>query len=150
MDDYLSLSEQIKILFDSVRHSEGRSFTLQEVSDATGISLATISQMRSGRIKNPQLNTIRPLCRFFGVPLRYFDTRTAEECFAILTDVTAKDAPPELNEIAFRASGLSPRSQRDVLEIIKWVQASEKGTLEGDNPPPFPNFEDDEDTSANE
>src|SRR5579871_5094902 len=102
MQNYLSLADQIKILFDSVRHAEGRPFTLQEVSDATGISLGTIGQMRSGKINNPQLNTLRALARYFHVPLRYFDTKTREECFSLLADPTILEKPT-LNEIAFRA-----------------------------------------------
>ncbi len=66
MDDYLPLSEQIKILFYSVRHPDGRPFTLQEVSEASGVSLGTIGQMRSGKLKNPQLNTLRALAQFFA------------------------------------------------------------------------------------
>lgn len=148
MEDFLPVSEQMNILFDAVRHPDGRPYTLQEVSDATGVSLGTISQMRGGHIKNPQLNTLRALCRFFSIPLRYFETRTAEECYAILSDETETDAAP-LNEIAFRASGLSPRSQRDILTVIKWLQAAEQQDGGGNALPPLPNLEDDEDKPQN-
>lgn len=147
MEDYLSLSEQLNILFDAIRPSEEHPYTLQEVSNATGISLATISQMRTGRIKNPQLNTLRAVCRFFNIPLRYFETRTPEECYAILTERNSEDRA-SLNEIAFRASGLSTRSQRDILTIIKWVQAAEQNG-EGVELPPLSNLEDDEDEPQN-
>lgn len=144
MADYLPVSEQLNILFDTVRHPVGRSYTLQEVSEATGVSLGTISQMRAGHIKNPQLNTLRALCRFFHVPLRYFETRTAEECYGILAGETKTDAAP-LNEIAFRASGLSPRSQRDILTVIKWLQAAEQQRDDEGDLPPLPDLQDDED-----
>lgn len=125
MDDYLPLNEQIRILFDSVRHPEGRTFTLQEVSDATGVSLGTVGQMRSGKVLNPQLNTLRALCRFFDIPLRYFETRTREECYAILAEPTTS-AKPALNEIAFRASGLSPQAQQDILRLLKVFEEEDK------------------------
>lgn len=125
MDDYLPLNEQIRILFDSVRHPEGRAFTLQEVSDATGVSLGTVAQMRSGKVQNPQLNTLRALCRFFDVPLRYFETRTHEECYALLAEPSAS-AKPALNEIAFRASGLSPEAQQDILRLLKVFEEEDK------------------------
>lgn len=144
MKDYLPVSEQIQILFEIVTHPTGRPYTMQEVSDQIGVSLATISQLRTGRIKNPQLNTLRELCRFFQVPLRYFETQTPEECYAILTD----DSPlvtSEINEIAFRATRLSPSSQRDVLTLIKWVQAAEHQRTEDGDLPPLPNLEGDED-----
>lgn len=125
MDDYLPLSEQIRILFDSVRHADGRPFTLQEVSEATGVSLGTVGQMRSGKINNPQLNTLRALAQFFRVPLRYFETRTREECYAVLSNPTLLEKPT-LNEIAFRASGLSAQAQQDILSLIKVFQQEEK------------------------
>ena len=75
MGEFLVVSDLLKILFEEVKHPSGRSYTMQEVSDGTGISLATISQMRTGKIKNPQLNTLRELCKFFKVPLRFFEVR---------------------------------------------------------------------------
>ncbi len=141
MDDYLSVAEQLNILFDHIRHPEGRPYQLQEVGEATGISLGTISQMRAGKIKNPQLNTLRAICRFFNVPLRYFETHTAEECYALIANRGAKRATKSLSEIALRASSLPPRAQQDILTVIRWVQAAEKQRKEGGDLPPLPNLE---------
>jgi len=142
MKDYLPLAEQLKILFDRRPHPSRRMYTLQEVSAQTGVSLATVSQMRSGRSKNPQLNTMRTIARFFGIPLRYFETTSADECYALLKQQWV-DAPPSLNEIAFRASVLSEKSQQDILTLIKWVQAAEKQN-NGDDLPSLPTLSDDE------
>ena len=125
MDDYLSLSEQVKILFGSVRREDGSVFTLQEVSTATGISLGTIAQIRSGQNPNPQLNTLRALCQFFHVPLRYFETKSPDDCYALLAQPVLRKEPA-LNEIAFRASGLPPEAQQDILTLIKVFQEEEK------------------------
>jgi transcriptional regulator with XRE-family HTH domain len=149
MSDYLPLSEQLNILFEVVTHPSGRPFTLNEVSEPTDLSLATISQMRNGKIKNPQLNTLRELCRFFNVPLRYFETTSPAECYALLTGNTDK-ITPEINEIAFRASNLSPKSQRDLLTVIKWVQAAEAQQKEGHHLPPLPGLEDYDDARGSE
>jgi transcriptional regulator with XRE-family HTH domain len=141
MADYLPLSEQLRILFEAVRHTEGHPYTLQEVSAATGVSLATISQMRNGKIQNPQLNTLRALGEFFHIPLRYFETRSIEECYQVLKE---RQQPPEAtaaNEIAFRASHLSEQAQRDILTMIKWVQAAEQQHRQGNQPPPLPSLE---------
>lgn len=140
MADYLAVSTQLTILFDAVPQTNQRPFTLQEVSNATGISVGTLSQLRTGRIENPQLNTLREICHFFDVPLRYFETRTEQECYAIIHGTDA-DNTPELNEIAFRATNLSPNSQRDVLTIIKWVQAAEAQRRAGIEVPPLPGLE---------
>jgi transcriptional regulator with XRE-family HTH domain len=138
MRDYLPLADQIQILFEAVRHPDGRSYTLQEVSEQTQVSLATLSQLRTGRIKNPQLSTLRALCAFFQVPLRYFDTRTTEECYAIVVQKEEEDTNPALNEISFRATHLSPEAQEDILKVIQWVQAAEELRKQGIDLPPLP------------
>ena len=145
MDDYLPLSEQIKILFDSVRHPDGRPFTLQEVSEGSGVSLGTIGQMRSGKLKNPQLNTLRALAQFFSVPLRYFETTTREECYSLITDPAMMEQP-RLNEIAFRASGLPPQAQQDILRLIKVFEEEDKQRRENPDPQSTSGFDQDEDS----
>jgi transcriptional regulator with XRE-family HTH domain len=147
MMDYLSVAEQIQILFDEVLHPEGRPYTLHEVSDQLDVSVGTVSQLRSGRIKNPQLSTLRELCRFFNVPLRYFETHNREECYAILAEGQSS-ASPALNEISFRAIALSPQAQQDVLKVIQWVQAAERLRKEGIDLPSLPGFEDKDDPNS--
>lgn len=130
MGEFLVVSDLLKILFEEVKHPSGRSYTMQEVSDGTGISLATISQMRTGKIKNPQLNTLRELCKFFKVPLRFFEVRSVEECYRVL-QANPEEQTPEISEIAFRATSLSPEAQQDILTIIKWVQSAEQAYKAG-------------------
>jgi len=146
MTEFLPLSVQVKILFESVRHEDGTMFTLQEVSAATSVSLGTIAQIRSGQNPNPQLNTLRALCQFFHVPLRYFETRTTDECYALLAQPTASKQPT-LNEIAFRASGLPPDAQQDILKLIKVFQDEERQRL---GKPPASQEAKDEDPNGND
>ncbi len=140
MTDYLPLDDQIRVLFDAVRHPKGRPYTLQEVSERIDVSLATISQMRSGRIKNPQLHTLRELCRFFDVPLHYFETRTIEACYAI-SQTNQPPIPPVAHEIAVHAARLSPAAQQDVLVLIRWVQAAEAQQRRDPGLSPLPHLE---------
>ena len=146
MNEYLPLSDQVKILFESVRHEDGTMFTLQEVSATTGISLGTIAQMRSGQNSNPQLNTLRALCQFFHVPLRYFETTTTDECYALLAR-PASSKQPALNEIAFRSSGLPPEAQQDILAMIKVFQEEERQRL---GKPPASQDDKDEDPNGDD
>lgn len=140
MNDFLSVAEQLQVLFENVRHPTGRVYTMQEVSDAIDVSLASLSQLRAGKIKNPQLHTLREIGRFFNVPLRYFETRSIEECYALLAE-GLEESPSPINEIAFRAMQLSPESQRDVLTIIRWVEAAEAQRQLEQELPPLPNLE---------
>lgn len=144
MEEFLPVADQLKVLFESRVHPENRPYTLQEVSDATGISLATISQLRTGRIKNPQFSTLVALSRFFEVPLRYFETRTVEECYALLRDRQEPEVK-EISEIAFRATHLSPEGQRDLLTVLKWIQAAEQQRKDGISMPPLFGLEQEDD-----
>ena len=140
MVEHLSLAEQIQILFEEVLHPAKRPYTLQEVSDQIAISLPTLSQLRSGRIKNPQLSTLREICHFFNIPLRYFETQSREECYAILAEGSEGNSAT-LNEISFRATHLSVEAQQDILKVIQWVQAAEQLRKAGVEVPPLPGLE---------
>lgn len=139
MNDFLPLSEQIRVLFEAVQHPSGRPYTLQEVAAEIDVSLPTLSQIKNGKIKNPQLHTLREIGRFFNVPLRYFETKHVEECYALLANRQTEALSP-LNEIAFRATQLSPESQQDILTIIRWVAAAEDQRRQDGTVPPLPNL----------
>jgi transcriptional regulator with XRE-family HTH domain len=149
MSNYLPLSDQLNILIENVVSPVRRPYHLQEISEATGISTATLSQLRTGKNDNPQLATLRALCQFFNVPLRYFETTSREECLAILTESRNNQpaetgANPEISEIALRAVQLSPNSRKNLLTLLKWVEASERAHMNGEIPPPLLEAEDGE------
>lgn len=136
----LALKDLVAFLFDTIRHPNGEAYTLQEVADQLDISPATIHQLRTGRIKNPTLPTLKELGRFFNVPLNFFECQTYDECHRIL-GAERIELSPSAAKIAFRASQLSPKSQEDLLNIIAWVEAAERERLAGRELPDLP-FED--------
>jgi hypothetical protein len=145
MADFLSVAEQLQMLFSTVLDDESKPYTLTAVSDATGISLPTLSQLRNGKITNPQLNTLRAICGFFQIPLRYFDTKTAEECQQIIAQrgnesKTPDDSP---NLLTRMAATLSPEGQRDLLTILQWARAAEQQLENGQGMPPIRRLHDD-------
>jgi len=139
MKQSLPLSEQLNILFEVRLHPDGRPFKLSEVSQAAGLSHGSLSQMRTGKESNPQLATLRALCDFFDVPLRYFETQTRDECYDLLATMPAATTP-QMNEIAFRALRLTPQAQHDILTLIRWVEAAEELRKHGHNLPPLPHL----------
>lgn len=136
-NDPLELKDLIAFLFDTIRHPNGEVYTLQEVADQLDISPATIHQLRTGRIKNPTLPTLKELGRFFNVPLNFFECRTYDECHRVL-GAERIELSPGAAKIAFRASQLSPKSQEDLLNIIAWVEAAERERLAGRDLPDLP------------
>jgi transcriptional regulator with XRE-family HTH domain len=136
--DPLPLKDLINFLFVHVQHPDGRPYITQEVADKVRISHATINQLRTGRNKNPSVPTLQEIAGFFNVPLSFFECSSEEECYAVLAGQRPEDLPGMIAEIAFRASGLTEHSQRDLLKIITWVEAAERERKAGREMPDFP------------
>jgi len=133
----LPLKELINFLFDNILHPDGRPYTTQEVTDHVRISHATINQMRTGRSKNHTLPTLQEVCRFFDVPLSFFECSSLDECYTVLNE-KPESKTESVAEITFRASQLSEDSQKDILRVIAWVEAAERERRETGRIPGFP------------
>ncbi len=140
----LPLKDLINFLFANVLHPDGRPYLTQEVAEQVRISHATINQLRTGRNKNPTLPTLQEISRFFNVPLSFFDCASREECYAVLNGPPSEETPGPVAEIAFRATGLSPEAQQDVLKMILYVEAAERARKAGHETPSFADFEADD------
>lgn len=140
----LPLKDLINFLFEHVHRPDGRVYVTQDVADNVRISHATINHLRTGRNKNPTLPTLQEIARFFGVPLTFFECTSYEACFAVLAGQDAEELPETVAEILFRASALSPKAQRDILKVVRWVEAAERQRKEGGGTPDFPDEFDDE------
>lgn len=64
-----TLSQRLQALFDRVRRPDGRRWTLQEVAQATGLSVSYLWRLRSGRASNPTRAVLERIAAFFGVPV---------------------------------------------------------------------------------
>lgn len=117
-----SIAEKIDYLFRTVRRSDGREYTYDEVEQGTSgrVSRSYVWKLRHGRNRNPSLDVIEALSEFFHVPPQYFfgsglqqneEARTAAEVAAFLQDGRAR-------EMAARARGLSPASLEAVNGLI--------------------------------
>lgn len=145
MADYLTVAEQLHILFSTVLDEAGKSYTLTAVSEATSISVPTLSQLRNGKITNPQLNTLRAICGFFQIPLRYFDTKTEEECQQMIAQRGNESTTPDDNATVLTrmAATLSLQGQRDLLTLVQWARAAEQQLENGQGLPTIPRLHDD-------
>lgn len=129
----LPIKDLINFLFNNVVREDGLPYRTQDVCEQVSISHATINQLRTGRSKNPILPTLQEICHFFDVPLTFFECSTYEECYAILAERgKERSISTEASEIAFRAQRLSLHGQRDILKVIKWVEAAEREQHDGD------------------
>ena len=129
----------INLLFNNITQPDGRQYTVKEVAEQTGVSLAMISQLRTGSRTNPSLEITKALLHFFDVPLSYMDAETKEEAIEILQNRDANKPP-----IRFRGIedvGLSPKAQKQVEALLKYIVAHEKAVAEGRAEPKPPRFD---------
>ncbi|KAB2904692.1 MAG: helix-turn-helix domain-containing protein [Anaerolineae bacterium] len=129
-----TIAELVDLLFEVIRRPDGRMYTEKEVSEQGNITHKTLNHIRTGKTPNPGIATIREICRFFGVSLAYFESSTVEECYAFLKERKYPERPSNsANEILFRSLELSEEARKDILQVIRWVEAAER---EKNHPPP--------------
>ena len=59
-----------KVLSENLKNARRKQrYTLQEVSELTGIAVSTIGNLESGLNKNPRLNTVLALSKVLKVPV---------------------------------------------------------------------------------
>ncbi|MCB5165741.1 helix-turn-helix domain-containing protein [Streptomyces bambusae] len=130
-------------------HPENRGpYTYQEIADLIRqragdgdptVSHGTIQSIRTGKVTNPSVDSLRALASFFGVPPSYFldDTVSAavdQRIREIKESVERAGAGDELAKaledrevraVAFRLSGLSARSLRGIKGIVEGFRQAE-------------------------
>lgn len=122
-----TIAELVNLLFNKVRRPDGRPFTEKEVSEQVNITHKTLNHIRTGKTPNPGIATIREICRFFGVSMDFFNISSLEESYAFLNERKQAEAQAtSVNEIMFRALDLSEEGRKDLLNVIRLVEAAER------------------------
>jgi transcriptional regulator with XRE-family HTH domain len=116
------LAEKVDHLFLTVRRSDGREHTYDEVESGTGgrVSRSYVWKLRKGRNRNPSLEVVEALAGFFGVPAGYFfgppltedeGSRSAAAVAALLRDDSAR-------ALLEGSRGLSPAAMSALLSML--------------------------------
>ncbi|MDF3291291.1 XRE family transcriptional regulator [Streptomyces silvisoli] len=130
-------------------HPKGRGpFTYQEIADQIRqranegdptVSHGTVQAIRTGKVTNPGVDSLRALAAFFGVPTAYFlDDTVSGAVEARIREIKQSaeqaDAGDELADalqdrevraVAFRLSGLSAKSLRGIKGIVEGFRQAE-------------------------
>ena len=123
-----SFSEKIDYLFKTVRRADGREFTYDDVERHTAgeISRSYAWKLRHGKNRNPSLDVLATLARFFKVPVTVFfeSGHSPQDPDAVRI---AKLLHNEgVRDIADRAHGMSPESQAIVAKLIDELKKLER------------------------
>ncbi|MEU7062085.1 helix-turn-helix transcriptional regulator [Streptomyces sp. NPDC046197] len=114
------IADRLNHLFEHI-HPPGKPYTNAHVAGQVGVSEQYISMLRRGRRSKPDLDLLKRIARFFGVPEGFLagtmsgeDAAKTEEEIKVLAAM--RDA--RVRAIALRAVGLPPAVQDSVSEII--------------------------------
>ena len=105
-------------LFETRLTSEGRPYTLTEVSKATGMSVPYLSILRKGTISAVPFQRAAALARFFHVPLDYF----SQEGPPVDTlDDLAREAlaKPLVRDVMLRAGKVGTVQRALILQMLE-------------------------------
>ena len=122
-----TVSAKIDHLFGTVRRTDGREYTYDDVERGTGgrVSRSYVWKLRHGRNCNPSLDVLEALAEFFDVPPSYFfgpqleDDRRARET----AEIAALLRDPAARAVAERARGLGDRALEAVTDLISHLKA---------------------------
>ena len=124
----LTLAEKFDRCFQTMHPKDRGPWTYNEVVagvKALGVTVSAsyLWHLRNGKRDNPSARQIEALARFFHVPVTYFlgTVEEVEEVDAQLTVVRAMRSP-ELRDLAFRASTLTPAGIRAIAHMIEDIQ----------------------------
>ncbi len=115
-----SVPDKIDYLFKTIRRPDGREYTYDEVERGTegAVSRSYVWKLRHGRNRNPSLEVIEALGRFFDVPVTYFfaagdkadDAREAAAIAGLIRN-------PGMRKLAEQAQGLSAEALAVLTEM---------------------------------
>jgi transcriptional regulator with XRE-family HTH domain len=114
------LADRLNYLFEHM-HPPGKPYTNAYVAEQVGISEQYVSMLRRGRRSKPDLDLLKRLSRFFGVPDGFLSGTMSEEAVAKTEEeiqVLAAMRDARVRAIALRAVGLPPPVQDSLTEII--------------------------------
>jgi transcriptional regulator with XRE-family HTH domain len=125
------IAERLQYLFEHKRKPDGKKYSYREAIraiEADGgapISVGYLSQLVTGVRKNPMMDAIQGLAKFFGVPLSYFDAHEKTEETNEQLKLVAALQHAGVQDVAMRTVGLPPESINLVLSMIDRVREIE-------------------------
>jgi len=119
-----TFAERLNTLFETHRSPNGDQYSLTEVRDATKgkLTIAYLSLLRKGGIKNPSIDKVQLIADFFGVSTTYFtDDGVASTTDRELSEALRRAlAEPKVRQLALRASELGPEEHDLYLRLLDY------------------------------
>lgn len=122
----MTVAEHFALLLRYFPDADGQPYSANHLAQVLEMSPQALLNLMQGESPNPRLDTVRRLCRFFGITLDYFGLETAEECEEYLQRHLVQVGTPAVHAIQAQADALSPRASANVLVLMAWAERGEK------------------------
>ncbi len=121
----MTVADYIALLLRYFPDADGQPYSANHLAQALEMSPQALLNLIQGDAANPRLDTVRRLCRFFGVSLDYFGLESAEACEGYLQRHLVQVGTPIVHAIQSQADVLSPRAAANVLVLMSWAERGE-------------------------
>ncbi|MEY8042341.1 helix-turn-helix domain-containing protein [Saccharopolyspora cebuensis] len=124
-----TFATRLTTLFSSMRREDGKPFSKSEVAEAAGITRSYLYTLLKGE-SEPSYAVATRLAEFFRVELEYFSDSERGRELARQHEILAHLGEQRVQQIAARASTLTPDALESVLQFIEFQASREE---RGDN-----------------
>jgi len=101
---------------------ESKQLTLREVEKATDVSNAYLSQLESGKIKQPSPLTLHKLALFYGVSYELL----MEKVGYPIQQKKKKSEKTDVNPAAYRIGEITEDEEVELLNYLKFIRSRKK------------------------
>lgn len=117
----LKIMSNYGVYFKALRESKG--LTLREVEKQTEVSNAYLSQLESGKIKQPSPTTLYKLAELYGVKYEVLMEKVGYP--VPKANTTVKSGKVE-NEVSHRIGHVTKEEEMELLEYLKFIRSRRK------------------------
>jgi transcriptional regulator with XRE-family HTH domain len=125
----MTFAKQIALLLRYFPDVDGQLYSANHLAHRLEMSPQAVLNLIQGDAPNPRLDTVRRLCRFFGIKLDYFGLETAKACESYLQCHLIQVATPTVRAIQTEVDELSPRAAANVLVLMSWAERGEPSSI---------------------
>ena len=101
---------------------ESKQLTLREVERATDVSNAYLSQLESGKIKQPSPLTLHKLAQFYGVSYELLMAKVGYP----MPQKEEREAKRQVNSAAYRIGDITEEEEVEILNYLKFIRTRKK------------------------
>ncbi len=124
----MSVAEQLQLLLHYFTDASEQPYSANQLAQMLDLSPQAVLNLLQGHSPNPRLDTVRRVCRFFGITLDYFDLESVQACEAYLRQHVIAGGTPTIQAIRSQSESLTPRAAANVMVLLSWAERAARSS----------------------